>query len=278
VTWGGCLATTPRDTDRGREWVNFRPVHLGQLSAGVDSDGVDTFDLVIDPLDELLAEQLRYYSDRAPEYDEAYERRGRHDHGPDANRRWHADLDQAAAALERLPIDGADILELAAGTGVWTAQLAARAASLTAVDASAEMIALNEARLGPLAERVRYEQANLFAWRPQRLFDAVVFCFWITHVPMERLDAFLATVADAVRPDGWVFFVDNQPGPLPLEVTVRQEGLNRVTVRRLNDGRDYRVVKNYLAASELERRCRGAGISATVTDSSYFQYAVGRRR
>ena len=38
------------------------------------------------------------------------------------------------------------------------------------------------------------------------------------------------------------------------------------------------VVKNYLAASELERRCRGAGISATVTDSSYFQYAVGRRR
>ena len=93
----------------------------------------------------------------------------------------------------------------------------------------------------------------------------------------QRLDAFLATVADAVRPDGWVFFVDNQPGPLPLEVTVRQEGLNRVTVRRLNDGRDYRVVKNYLAASELERRCRGAGISATVTDSSYFQYAVGRR-
>jgi len=233
---------------------------------------------VIDPLDELLAEQLRYYSDRAPEYAEAYERRGRHDHGPDANRQWRADLDQAAAALERLPIDGADILELAAGTGVWTAQLAARAASLTAVDASAEMIALNETRLGPLAERVPYEQANLFAWRPQRLFDAVVFCFWITHVPMERLDAFLATVADAVRPDGWVFFVDNQPGPLPLEVTVRQEGLNRVTVRRLNDGRDCRVVKNYLAAAELERRCRGAGISATVTDSSYFQYAVGRRR
>jgi len=236
------------------------------------------FDLVIDPLDELLAEQLRYYSDRAPEYDDAYERRSRHDHGPDANRRWRADLDQVAAALERLPIDGADTLELAAGTGVWTARLAARAASLTVVDASAEMIALNEARLGPLAGRVRYEQADLFAWRPQRLFDAVVFCFWITHVPMERLDAFLATVADAVRPDGWVFFVDNQPGPLPLEVTVRQEGLNRVTVRRLNDGRNYRVVKNYVAVSELERRCRGAGISATVVDSSYFQYAVGRRR
>jgi hypothetical protein len=67
---------------------------------------VDTFDLVIAPLDELLVEQLRYYSDRAPEYDEAYERRGRHDHGPDANRRWRADLEQAAAALEGLPIDG----------------------------------------------------------------------------------------------------------------------------------------------------------------------------
>src|SRR6266545_2663003 len=73
---------------------NARKRHVCAYCKARHAMTVDTFDLVIDPLDELLAEQLRYYSDRAPEY--AYERRGRHDHGPDANRRWRADLDQAA--------------------------------------------------------------------------------------------------------------------------------------------------------------------------------------
>src|SRR3989442_15122419 len=106
---------------------DHRARHLCGYCQGKHAVGIATFDLEIDPLDELLAEQLRYYSDRAPEYDEAYERRGRHDHGPDANRQWRDDLDQAAAALERLPKDGADILELAAGTGEGTPQLATQA-------------------------------------------------------------------------------------------------------------------------------------------------------
>ncbi len=41
---------------------------------------------------------------------------------------------------------GADVLELAAGTGLWSARLAARASSLTCIDASPETLALNRER------------------------------------------------------------------------------------------------------------------------------------
>jgi demethylmenaquinone methyltransferase/2-methoxy-6-polyprenyl-1,4-benzoquinol methylase len=227
-------------------------------------------------VEELLAEQVAYYRARAPEYDEGYERRGRHDHGPAANAIWLRELAQVRALLDDVPLDGAQILELAAGTGVWTEALAARGATVTAIDTSPEMLERNRVRLGSLAANVRYQQADVFSWHAQQSFDAVVFCFWITHVPAERLDSFLRGVAGALRPAGWVFFVDNRRGPNALEVAVQTEGMSRVTIRRLNDGQEYRVVKHFWEPAELEDRCRRARLDLTVRETTYFQYGVGQ--
>jgi hypothetical protein len=51
-----------------------------------------------------------------------------------------------------------------------------------------------------------------------------------------------------------------------------------VTVRQLNDGREYRVVKHFWEPAELEDRCRLAGLAATVHQTISLQYGVGRRR
>lgn len=230
-------------------------------------------------IEDLLAEQVAYYRARAPEYDEAYERRGRFDHGAAANASWLRDLAEVRAVLDGLPLDEAQVLELAAGTGVWTEVLVARGARVTAVDASAEMLERNRSRLGSLATTVRYEQADVFAWRPDQSFDAVVFGFWLTHVPAERLDAFLRSVAGALRPDGWIFFVDDRDPSLAVDdVSAHVEGTSRVTVRRLNDGREYRVVKHFREPAELEDRCRRAGLAVTVHQTTCLLYGVGRRR
>lgn len=142
--------------------------------------------------DHLLAEQLGYYRARAGEYDRWFRREGRYDRGADARAAWFAEIGEVRAALGELPIDGCDVAELAAGTGIWTEALAARAAHVTAVDASPEMIAENRRKLGPRAGRVTYVAAGLFQWHPGRTWDAVVFCFWISHVPQARLDGFLS--------------------------------------------------------------------------------------
>jgi 2-polyprenyl-3-methyl-5-hydroxy-6-metoxy-1,4-benzoquinol methylase len=226
--------------------------------------------------DALLAEQIEYYRARALEYDEWWDRLGRYDRGPEARARWFSERDEVLAAFDGLDLQG-DVLELAPGTGIWTERLARTARSITAVDASSEMIAVNRHRLGDAAATVTYVHEDLFAWSPARRFDAVVFCFWISHVPEERLDHFLRTVAAALTNGGRIFFVDGkrQPDSTAIDHDLPDPG-SQVMTRRLNDGRAYRIVKNFWPSRQLESRCREAGLDVTVAETeTYFQYGSG---
>lgn len=224
-----------------------------------------------------LEEMVAYYRARAAEYDEWFYRRGRYDHGAAANMRWAAEAATVFDALAALDMTG-DVLELAPGTGIWTEQLARTARSVTAVDASAEMIAINRARVG--GANVAYMLVDLFNWRPDQLYDAVVFAFWLSHVPHERFPAFLAMVATALRPGGAVFFVDGQREPTS---TAADHQLptpdSQVMTRRLNDGRAFQIVKNFYEPDALAAQCAAAGLDVTVRQTStYFLYGGGRRR
>lgn len=229
--------------------------------------------------DHVLAEQLGYYRARAGEYDRWFRREGRYDRGDAARSAWFTEIGEVRAAFGELPVDGSDVAELAADTGIWTEVLAGRAAHVTAVDASPEMIAENRRKLGPRAGRVTYVTADLFHWDPGRTWDAVVFCFWISHVPRARLDGFLSRVAGMVRPGGWVFFLDGRPEPTSTAADHVLPGKGEeVMVRRLDDGREYRIVKNFWPAPELEERCRLAGLDVAVSETpTYFQYGRGIR-
>jgi SAM-dependent methyltransferase len=88
--------------------------------------------------------------------------------------------DEVAEALDAFRPAGS-VLELACGPGVWTGHLLRHATDVTAVDASPEMLAIAAARFGN--ERVRFVQADLFTWKPDRRYDVVFFGFWISHVP-----------------------------------------------------------------------------------------------
>jgi demethylmenaquinone methyltransferase/2-methoxy-6-polyprenyl-1,4-benzoquinol methylase len=229
--------------------------------------------------EDVLAEQVAYYRARAGEYDRWFYRQGRYDRGEAVRAAWFSELDEVRGALAELPIDGAEVLELAAGTGIWTQVLAERAAQVTAVDASPEMVAENRKRLGSQVGRVSFVLADLFAWASDRQWDAVVFCFWISHVPEVRLDRFLAGVSALVRPGGWVFFLDGRPEPTSTAADhVLPLPDQEVMIRRLDDGREYHIVKNFWPAAELEMRCRRAGLDVQVAETGlYFQYGRGRR-
>jgi demethylmenaquinone methyltransferase/2-methoxy-6-polyprenyl-1,4-benzoquinol methylase len=229
--------------------------------------------------DRVLQEQIGYYRARATEYDEWFLRLGRYDHGEDATRHWFDQVDQVRAALATVALDGAQVLELAPGTGIWTAEICARAKHVTAVDASPEMMDLNRQRLGADAAKVTYIEADLFEWQPEESFDAVVFCFWISHIPANRLDRFLAKVATMTRPGGSVFFLD---GRRERTSTASDHTLpaidEELMVRHLDDGRQFTIVKNFWMAPDLEARCARAGLDVKVSETrDYFQYGVGRR-
>jgi ubiquinone/menaquinone biosynthesis C-methylase UbiE len=227
----------------------------------------------------VLREQQEYYDARAGEYDEWWERRGRYDRGPELNDRWRAEIAQVEDVLEAAALNRGEVVELAAGTGNWTAVLTAHAAHLTVVDGSAEMLALNRARLGPHAHAVAYQQADLFSWVPERTWDLLVHCFWISHVPRRSLAAFFATCRRALAPGGTMFFLDGLPTETSTAVDhVLPVADSEVMVRRLNDGREFNVVKNFYTPAELQAAA-GEHFSLTVdrTDT-FFQFAVGVAR
>jgi SAM-dependent methyltransferase len=101
--------------------------------------------------------------------------------------------DEVTEALDAFQPHGS-VLELACGPGVWTGQLLRYATDVTAVDASPEMLAIAAARFG--SQRVRFVQADLFTWKPDRRYDVVFFGFWLSHVPAERFESFWSLVAD----------------------------------------------------------------------------------
>ena len=148
----------------------------GEVRWLVDKSTGSTVDAVTSASD-VLREQIQYYRERATEYDDWFLRLGRYDRGEDATRRWFEQVEEVRQVIRGLPLDGKQVLELAPGTGIWTNEFCARAAHLTAVDASPEMIALNRTRLGSRAEKVSYIEADLFDWFPNQEYDAVVFCF-----------------------------------------------------------------------------------------------------
>ncbi len=217
---------------------------------------------------DLLASQRAYYRARASEYDAWFLRQGRYDRGEAHRKKWFAEVEVLAGALETFAPRG-DVLELACGTGWWTEQLARYGDSLTAVDASPEVLELNRARL-PSAG-INYVQADLFDWQPERRFDTVFFSFWLSHVPPERFGGFWEGVKVCLNPGGRVFFIDSRPAP---EGTARDQvpsGPDATTVRRrLDDGRTFEIVKVFYEPERLMAALAALGWQSNVTQTETF--------
>ncbi len=221
---------------------------------------------------DILNEQIAYYRARAREYDETIYQIGHSASDEPAADEPAANLDQARVRLEALePVQHA--LELACGTGMWTASLLKIAQRVTALDASPEMLELARHKVGDA--RVSYQQADLFTWEPARQYDLVFFAFWLSHVPPERLADFFARVQRAVRPGGQLFIID-QYAPLPDDLLLPQEGIHHT--RTLRDGRAFTIIKVFHDLTTLEEKLVRLGFTAaTQKHGDVFFSLVGTR-
>lgn len=237
--------------------------------------------------DELLEEQLEFYRADAAAYEtwrvEVFER-GRGGAKGAALRR---DEERVQDALGRFAPRGR-VLELAAGTGRYTAGLLETATRLTAVDASPESLRIARSKLAqhPYAERLRLVEADLFAWQPQDRHDCVFFAYWLSHVPSSRLGDFWRLVDDALAPGGSVFFVDSvarvpllTSAPLPGQPRYRElDDVEQHVGTRELAGRRYRVVRVLWEPRQLERQLATLGWSACVERGELTLWGRATRR
>jgi SAM-dependent methyltransferase len=183
---------------------------------------------------------IDYYSRRAAAYERIYRKPER-----------QTDLVRLRERLRSL-LTGRRVLELACGTGYWTAAIADLAVSVLATDASDAVLEIARSRTLD-ADRVNFARAD--AWRANEIrgdFDAGFAAFWWSHVPKQQLSSFLSAFHVALRPAARLVFVDNRFVEGSSTAISRSDDANNTyQVRQLEDGTTHEVLKNFPSRAEL---------------------------
>ena len=199
-----------------------------------------------------------YYAARAPEYDRVFLKPER-----------QADLRAIEGWLPPL-FAGANILEIACGTGYWTQFLAPVAKSILAIDTSPETMAIARSRVP--GEKVEFLVGDAYDL-PQRAekFDAAFAGFWFSHIPKQRRQAFFAGLNASLKPGARVvlldnFYIEGSSSPIAEE---DGDG-NTYQTRKLADGSTHRVLKNFPSEQELNAMIAGLSRSAAYKRWQYY--------
>lgn len=205
------------------------------------------------------SELIDYYRRRAAEYEGIYAKPERQ---PDLAR---------LRALVAARVAGARVLEVACGTGYWTARMARTAAGIVATDMAEETLRIAAAK-GLPPERVRFELADAYAL-PASLgtFDAAFAGFWWSHVPRSRIGEFLASLHARLSPGARVVLLDNRfvEGSSTPVSGFDAEG-NTFQMRRIADGSAVRVVKNFPSEAELREALSPHAASLEHIELPYY--------
>ena len=227
----------------------------------------------------VLDTQLAYYRARAPEYDAWFHRHGRYDRGADQTAAWHAELEVVRAVAPRgrprRPATSSSSRR-APGSGPSSSSTQARGDRGRRRPRDARRAASGAAR----ARGSRRQPRTSSPGRPPRRFDAVVACFFMSHVPDERFASFLELVAGALRTAGALLPPRRRP----------RGGLDRARprARRASGPRPCSVGSTTAARSrssrcsasddELAPACARRGSTCDVRrTATYFQVRHGRR-
>ncbi len=187
----------------------------------------------------MSLEMKDYYAARAKEYDKIYAKPERQ---------------QDLRAIEQwLPTKFADakVLEVAAGTGYWTQFIAPVAKRVVALDASHETFSIAKTRAGCAGVDWVVGDAFQMPLAGQK-FDAVFAGFWFSHIPLEKLSAYVRYLNGFLTPGARVIFLDNlyvEGNSTPL--SDRDVAGNTYQTRPLADGSMHKVLKNYPTELEL---------------------------
>jgi len=207
----------------------------------------------------IEASMVTYYAERASEYERIYQRPER-----------QTDLEGLRRFVERTFV-GADVLEVACGTGYWTQILASSAASVVATDISEEVLAIARSK-GMNTQKVTFQREDAYAlpvW--PKSFTAGLSAFWWSHIPKSKIRSFLQGFHRVLAPGSRVVFMDNiyvEGSSTPIS-RVDEHG-DTYQSRRLEDGSTHEVRKNFPTESELLGNVEGWALDVKVEFLRYY--------
>ena len=180
-----------------------------------------------------------YYAQRAAYYERVYFKPER-----------QTDL-RAMEAWLPTQFAGRDVLEIACGTGWWTAPGARDARAWLATDLNPETMAVARAKALPACVQFATVDAYSMAELGGRTFDAAFAGCWWSHVPLQTLPAWLDTLHARLRPGARVVMLDNSYVSQSSTPLSREDVHgNTYQNRSLDDGSVHEVLKNFPTAEQ----------------------------
>jgi SAM-dependent methyltransferase len=212
---------------------------------------------------------VSYYAQRAREYDRVY------DLPP-----WQSDLRRLEERTWRF-FSGRRVFETACGTGYWTRYIAQSAAEVYAIDMNETTLTIARSRHYVKAN-VRFEQrdANV-ACTGAPSFDGGCAGFWLSHVDLSRMNAFLEAFHSYLVAGATVLRMDEREteGRRLHRPTSRADAAgNRYELRRLENGDQFEIIKNFYDEAFFRQCFRRYASDLVYEDLEYFwtvRYRVG---
>jgi SAM-dependent methyltransferase len=208
-----------------------------------------------------------YYAARAEEYERIYDKPER-----------QADLARLRHLIPNNFV-GRSVLEIACGTGYWTQFISPVARDVTATDINPETLEIARSKNFPSA-RVRLEIADVYHLPPHYTgFTGAFAGFWWSHLRRTERRNFVESLHRALGPGAVVVALDNlyvQGSSTPVS-HLDADG-NSYQRRRLADGSEHIVLKNFPTEAELIAEISGNSTAVEYTALEYYwvlKYEVG---
>jgi len=204
-----------------------------------------------------------YYSKRAAEYEQIYQK-------PE---RQH-ELEWLRGRIPAIFRDRT-VLEVACGTGYWTQYIARTAAKVHACDINDSVLEI--AREKPIPKgRVNFFKADAVSLEGVPAgCDAAFAGFWWSHVKKSELAKFVQNLASKLEPGAVVAILDNQYAEGSSTAILRRDAEgNTYQMRKLANGEEYEVLKNFPGAAELAEALRPVAREAHLESLAYYWLLV----
>ena len=205
----------------------------------------------------------QYYSKRAAEYEQIYEK-------PE---RQH-ELEWLRSRIPAL-LRGRTVLEVACGTGYWTQFIARTAAKVHACDINDAVLEI--ARDKPIPrQRASFFKADAITLEgvPPGC-DAAFAGFWWSHVKKSDLARFVRNLAAHVERGALVAILDNRYAEGSSTAISRRDAEgNTYQMRKLANGEEHEVLKNFPTPAELADAVRPVAREAHLESLAYYWLLV----
>ncbi len=185
-----------------------------------------------------------YYRRRAKRFDEElYQRR-------DSLRQ--KELQHIATASKEV-LKGRRVLDVACGTAHWTQIVSEIAKSIVGIDTVEEMLEI--AGKKKFKCPVSFCRADVYNLPfKDYSFNGGMADFWFSHIPIEKIEFFLKNFHRLLENESLVVMADNVYVTGIGGEIVKEEGdVNTYKKRKLGDGSEHLVLKNYFSVDELVR-------------------------